>query len=149
MVEKKNKKCKNSRFAKIKIFTFCEMRVIIILQLFENSRLKEVFALERAKNCADSHCEAECPYAIVREEYEPHQSMLGQYEGELFKVTSVRNEETVWKVYCNHSGQEKFVDYVWPYFGLSTPKMCPLLVQKNTQAKKKTFWEKAKEFFKK
>lgn len=111
--------------------------------------MKEVLALEREKICANGYCEAECPCAIVREEYEPHQSMLGQYEGGLFKVTSVRNEETVWKVYCNHSKQEKFVGYVWPYFDCDAPKTCPLLVDESAQTKKKTFWSRIKEFFKK
>ena len=105
--------------------------------------------LEREKICADGHCEAQCSYAIVREECEPHQSILGHYEGSQFKVTNVRNEETVWKVYCNHSGQEKFIDYVWPYFSRPAPKTCPLLAKESTQPQKKSFWEKVKGLFQK
>ena len=105
--------------------------------------------MEREKICADSHCEAQYSYAIVRTECEPHQSILGNYEGSQFKVTNVRNEATVWKVFCRASGKEKFVDYVWPYFICPAPKTCPLLAKESTQPQKKSFLEKIKESFKK
>ena len=91
--------------------------------------MKEVFALERERICVDGLRKTPCSYSIVREEYEQN--------------------ENVWKVYCNYSGQEKFVGYVWPYIDSTVPTTCPLSVHETPQNKKKTFWEKVKDFFKK
>ena len=91
--------------------------------------MKEVFALERERICVDGLREMPCPYSSVWEEYEQN--------------------EKVWKVYCNYSGQEKFVGYVWPYIDSIAPTTCPLSVHETPQNKKENFLGESKRFFQK